>query len=116
MRPSSIRRRAGIAAALLLLTTTVVTAGAGAASRSHVGPSAGCTSSITTCAMNILAPAGGTHGVYLKKVGGAVLASANAAFPFEPASSIKPLIALYVLNDMKKGFTTLSTPLPEIDN
>jgi hypothetical protein len=109
----TLRRTLVLAAAAGTLAATIATAGAGAAPRvAH--PHGACTASATVCAMNVLAPAGGTRGVYLRQVGGPVLASANATFAFEPASSIKPLIALYVLNDMKKGFTTLSTTLPAI--
>jgi Beta-lactamase enzyme family len=74
-----------------------------------------CQASITACALGVLSPAGGTEGVYLKQVGGAVLASNNASYAFEPASSIKPVIALYALTQVEQGALHLTTQIPEID-
>jgi hypothetical protein len=69
---------------------------------------------IDTCVMDILYPAGGAHGVYLQQVGGPVLADSNGGFEYEPASSIKPLIALYALTQVEDGAAQLSEPVPEI--
>jgi hypothetical protein len=71
---------------------------------------------IASCVMGILAPAGGTHGVYLKQTGGPVLAAVNDNFPYEPASSIKPLIALYALTQVEHGQAQLSEQIPMINN
>ncbi len=71
---------------------------------------------IATCVMNILAPAGGTHGVYLRRIGGPVLAAVNDDFAYEPASSIKPLIALYALTQVEQGRAQLSEQIPMIDD
>ncbi len=66
--------------------------------------------------MRILSPGGGTNGVYLQKVGGSVLASTNATYAYEPASSIKPVIALYAMEQVKSGLAKLTDEIPEIDN
>jgi hypothetical protein len=73
-------------------------------------------SAIASCVMKILAPAGGTHGVYLKKIGGSVLAAANDGFAFEPASSIKALIGLYALTQVEHGKAQLTEQIPMIDD
>ncbi|MGO8876632.1 MAG: serine hydrolase [Acidimicrobiales bacterium] len=70
---------------------------------------------LAKCVMKILAPAGGIHGVYLQRIGGSVLASDNASYPFEPASSIKPVIALYAITQVEKGLAHLSDRVPRID-
>ena len=73
-----------------------------------------CKSTITLCALEVLAPAGGTEGVYLKQVGGSALASKNPSYKFEPASSIKPVIALYALTRVMDGDLNLTTSVPKI--
>ena len=73
-----------------------------------------CKFSITTCALKVLAPAGGTEGVYLKQVGGSVLASSNPSYAFEPASTMKTVIALYALTQVMGGKVALTTDVPEI--
>jgi len=71
---------------------------------------------LTTCVLNILAPGGGTQGVYLQQVGGPVLAKSNATYAYEPASSIKPVIALYAIEQIEHGHARLTDRVPEIDN
>ena len=70
---------------------------------------------ITTCVMNMLTPPGGEQGVFLKQVGGAVLATDNATVPYEPASSIKPVIALYAMKKVQQGSLKLTSLVPEIN-
>lgn len=50
----------------------------------------------------------GTYGFKLKRVGGAVLASLNENFVFEPASSMKILHGAYTIRDCALGARTLS--------
>jgi hypothetical protein len=85
--------------------------------RSRSANSSTCSNpaTITTCVMGILSPAGGTQGVFLRQVGGSILASDNASFQFEPASSIKALIALYAMTQVEKGTLHLTTRIPMID-
>ena len=64
--------------------------------------------------MGILSSAGGTQGVFLQKIGGSVLASSNASFQYEPASSIKVLIALYALTQVKDKAVQLTTQVPMV--
>jgi hypothetical protein len=66
---------------------------------------------ITTRVDNLLSTAGGTTGLYLKRVGGPVIAAKNENFAFEPASSIKVLIHLYAMQQVQNGLA-LSTPIP----
>lgn len=70
--------------------------------------------SVASCVMGILAPANGTHGVYLKQAGGPVIAADNAGFVYEPASSIKPLIALYAITQVEHGTAQLTEQVPRI--
>jgi len=118
-------RHMGIAVAVLSVVAPIALLGPGDASASSVvrttattrssTPKVGiCKSSITLCALKVLAPAGGTEGVYLKQVGGSVLASWNPSYPFEPASSIKAVIALYALTQVMGGALAMTTPIPEI--
>jgi hypothetical protein len=53
-----------------------------------------------------------TDGVYLSQVNGPVYAAANSSFPFEPASSIKVVIALLAMEDVSKGLVSLTSPIP----
>ena len=86
--------------------------------RPHSDDVTNCSSmaSIATCVMNILAPGGGTSGVFLQQIGGSVLASVNANVPYEPASSIKPVIALYAIEQVEQGNLQLTDQIPKIDN
>jgi len=70
---------------------------------------------VRKCVMAMLAPAAGTHGVYLQRIGGPVLAADNASFAFEPASSIKAVIALYAITQVEKGRLSLGGSVPKID-
>lgn len=66
---------------------------------------------ITTRVDNLLSAAGGTTGLYLKRVSGPVIAAKNEDFAFEPASSIKVVIHLYAMRQVQNGLD-LSTPIP----
>jgi Beta-lactamase enzyme family len=67
---------------------------------------------ITARVDNLLSTGGGTTGLYLKRVGGSVIAAKNENFAFEPASSIKVLIHLYAMQQVQNGLA-LSTPIPQ---
>ena len=56
-----------------------------------------------------------THGVYLQRMRGRVLAAENAKYAYEPASSIKPVIALYAITQLEKGRLRLSDKVRRID-
>jgi Beta-lactamase enzyme family len=71
-------------------------------------------STIASCVMKILSPAGGTQGVFLQQLGGSVLASDNASSQFEPASSIKALIALFAMTQVEHGTVRLTTHIPMV--
>jgi len=59
---------------------------------------------ITTRVMAILNTAGsGTTGMYVKEVGGPVIAAQNENFAFAPASSIKVLLHLYMHDQVEAG-------------
>jgi uncharacterized repeat protein (TIGR01451 family) len=58
---------------------------------------------ITSRVAALLAVTDGTQGLYLKEVGGAVLAQQNANFPFEPASTIKAAPALEAMRQVEAG-------------
>src|SRR5580692_6286221 len=81
----------------------------------HNVPPCSSMTSITSCVLNYLAPGGGTDGVYLKQVGGPVLANSNETFPYEPASSIKPVIALYGMEQVEQGHARLTDQIPMIN-
>jgi hypothetical protein len=55
----------------------------------------------------------GTVGLYLKQVGGPVLASLMDNTPFEPASTIKVAVHLYTMMQLQAGNVTLSTMIPQ---
>lgn len=55
----------------------------------------------------------GTVGLYLKQVGGSVLANLMDSTTFEPASTIKAAVHLYVMRELQNGIGTLSTLIPE---
>ena len=93
---ASLRRRGAFAAATLLLAIASL-AGATSARADVPGP-------ITTRVMDILTFAGnGTTGMYVKEVGGNVIAAQNENFAFGPASSIKVLLHLYMHDQVEAG-------------
>jgi beta-lactamase class A len=55
--------------------------------------------------------AGGTIGLYLKEVDEPALAGLNEGYVFEPASSIKVVIHLYAMQQVRAGLS-LDTPIP----
>ncbi len=55
----------------------------------------------------------GTVGLYLKQVGGPVLASLMDSTTFEPASAIKVTVHLYTMMQLQAGNVTLSTLIPQ---
>jgi Beta-lactamase enzyme family len=92
----SLRRRGRLAVAVLLATGACVV-GASSARADVPGP-------ITTRVMNILNATGsGTTGMYVKEVGGPVIAAQNENFAFGPASSIKVLLHLYAHAQVQAG-------------
>src|SRR5687768_7249906 len=66
---------------------------------------------ITTRVDNLISVAGGTTGLYVKEVGGSVIAAKNETFAFEPASSIKVLLHLYAHTQVQAGNATLADPV-----
>ena len=57
----------------------------------------------------IISAGGGTTGLYVKEVGGNVIAARNETFAFEPASSIKALLHLYAHVQMQAGHAMPTT-------
>jgi hypothetical protein len=55
----------------------------------------------------------GTKGLYLKQVGGPVLANLMDYYQFEPASSIKVAVHLYTMQQVQSGAVSLSTMIPQ---
>ena len=91
-----LRRRGALAVATLVLAIASL-AGATSARADVPGP-------ITTRVMAILNAAGsGTTGMYVKEVGGPVIAAQNENFAFGPASSIKVLLHLYMHDQVEAG-------------
>jgi hypothetical protein len=62
---------------------------------------------ITSRVAALLAVTDGTQGLYLKEVGGDVLAQQNANFAFEPASTIKASPALEAMRQVEAGVWSL---------
>jgi hypothetical protein len=58
----------------------------------------------------------GVQGLYLKQVGGPVLANLEQSFVYEPASSIKVLAHLYALTQVQNGAATLNDPIQQYTN
>ena len=56
----------------------------------------------------------GVTGIYVKEVAGAEINSLNSDYPFDPASSLKTLVALYAFNQIILGKVTLEQPIPSI--
>ena len=73
---------------------------------------------ITTRVGNILRAnnPGGVQGLYLKQVGGPVLAALEDGVAYEPASSIKVLIHLYAMTQVQNGAVSLSQQIPHYTN
>ena len=92
-----MRRRARLLGSVALLLSVACLAGASTAQANVPGP-------ITTRVMTILNAAGSsTTGMYLKEVGGPVIAAQNENFAFGPASSIKVLLHLYAHDQVQAG-------------
>jgi hypothetical protein len=60
-------------------------------------------------------PHAASDGVYLEKLGGPVLAASDSTFAFEPASSIKVVIALYAMSQVAKGALAITQPIPHYE-
>ena len=58
----------------------------------------------------------GVQGLYLKQVGGPVLANLLESFVYEPASSIKVLAHLYSMTQVQNGTATLADPMQNYTN
>src|SRR3954447_1108463 len=90
--------------ATLLVLALAAAIFAGSAQADVPGP-------ITTRVENLLNAAGGTTGMYLKQVGGPVIAAQNENFVYEPASSIKVVVHLYAMQQVALGLP-LGTQVP----
>jgi hypothetical protein len=93
---------------LALFAAFAVAGGLVASARADVpGP-------ITSRVMGLLdtGTPGATTGMYLKQVGGPVIAAKNEAVSFEPASTIKVLIHLYAMRQVQAGNLALTDPVP----
>jgi hypothetical protein len=58
----------------------------------------------------------GVQGLYLKQVGGPVLANLEESFSFEPASTIKVLPHLYAINQVQNGTANLNDAVQQYTN
>jgi hypothetical protein len=58
----------------------------------------------------------GMQGLYLKQVGGPVLANLEESFVYEPASSIKVLAHLFTMNQVQNGSANLTDSIPQYTN
>lgn len=72
-------------------------------------------SPITTRVAALLAPGGGTSGLYLKEVGGPAIAGKNEDYVFEPASSIKVVIHAYAMRQVALGNIALTDQVTKVD-
>jgi len=63
---------------------------------------------------NMLHTSTGISGVYLKQIDGAVISEIRSDYLFEPASSIKVLVALYIFSAAVRGEIKLSDSFPTI--
>ena len=66
---------------------------------------------ITARTLALLATTDGTQGLYLRQLGGAVLAQQNQTFVFEPASSIKAAAGLHAFRQVEAGTWALANPV-----
>ena len=66
---------------------------------------------ITARVSALLATTDGTQGLYLRQLGGAVLAQQNQTFVFEPASSIKAAAGLHAFRQVEAGTWALADPV-----
>jgi hypothetical protein len=96
--PTRVARVVALSAAVVAASLT----GVGDARADVPGP-------ITTRVNTILNGAGsGTTGMYVKEVGGPVIAASNELFAFEPASSLKVLLHLYAHTQVQAGAAALT--------
>jgi hypothetical protein len=58
----------------------------------------------------------GVQGLYLKQVGGPVLANLEESFVYEPASSIKALAHLYAMTQVQNGAANLTDAIQQYTN
>ena len=63
---------------------------------------------------SLLSSSTGVSGVFLKEVNGPVISDFQSKYIFEPASSIKTLVALYIFDLVKSGQRKLSDQFPSI--
>ncbi len=84
----------------------------GCGGRCYAGAMINNSNAITTRVGNIIRNnVGGTEGLYLKQVGGGVVASLEDATVFEPASTIKVIANLYSQRKIQLGQASESTPI-----
>jgi hypothetical protein len=72
------------------------------------------TDSIAIRVDSLLSTRTGASGVFLKEVNGLVISDFQSGYVFEPASSIKALVALYIFDLVKSGKIKLSDKFPAI--
>jgi hypothetical protein len=95
-----------------------VTTYPGCGSVCFAGPMINNSNAITTHVGNLLRNGGigGTKGLYLKRVSGAVLANLEDGFVYEPASAIKVVENLYSLKQVQGGSIQLNSPITHYVN
>jgi hypothetical protein len=109
------RKRIGQLVGMLALGLALL---ASSARYSQAQDQSDCTGEITARVLKILRNIDGTTGLYLKEVGGPVLAACNERTVFEPASTIKVLHHLHTMLQVQSGSVvqgnavTLETPIP----
>jgi hypothetical protein len=81
-------------------------------------PSLNGANPITTRVAALLQAGGidGVQGLYLKQVGGPVLANLEESFVYEPASSIKVLAHLYAMTQVQNGTANLTDSVQQYTN
>lgn len=72
------------------------------------------TDSIAIRVDSLLSTRTGVSGVFLEEVSGRAISDFNSKYIFEPASSIKALVALYIFDLVKSGKLKLSDQFPAI--
>jgi hypothetical protein len=100
--------------ARLVNTTTYAGCGGLCYAAAMINNSNGITTRVGNLVRNGLS--GGTQGLYLKQVGGSVVANLEDGFVFDPASTLKVLINLYAMHQVQGGSVTLTTAVPHYTN
>jgi hypothetical protein len=95
-----------------------VTTYPGCGSTCYAGAMINNSNAITTRVGNLIRNGlgSGVQGLYLKQVGGSVLAALEDGTIYEPASSIKALANLYSMTKVENGSIHLTTPITHYSN